>query len=129
MNGPLELPNSRDVAFITLSILHNKYFIQMTLFNLPLYMYFLVQLFAVHAEGFPGQVNYLVGEADNCGKGDNVVISLLQHFLQKYRARRKQSRSGPAVLQACSRGVRGACSPWKILKKKSAMRTFFLRFD
>ena len=51
-------------------------------------MYFLVprrcQLFGIHAEGVSKQINYLIDEAVNCGKGANVVISLLHHFFQNF---------------------------------------------
>ncbi len=32
-------------------------------------------------KGIPRQVNYLIGEASDTGKGANTVISLLHHFL------------------------------------------------
>ena len=38
------------------------------------------QIFSVHSEGIPCQVNYLIDESVNCGKGANVVISLVHHF-------------------------------------------------
>ena len=43
-----------------------------------------VQFFAVHAEGISRQMNYLIDEASSCGKGANVVISMVHHFLAKY---------------------------------------------
>ena len=51
-------------------------------------MYFLVprrcQLFGIRAEGVSKQINYLIDEAVNCGKGANVVICLLHHFFQNF---------------------------------------------
>lgn len=44
------------------------------------------QLFGIHAEGVSKQVNYLVGESVSCGKGANVVVSYLHHFLDKCSA-------------------------------------------
>lgn len=38
-------------------------------------------IFGVCCEGIPRQVNYLIDEAFNTGKGANTVISLLHHFL------------------------------------------------
>ena len=35
-------------------------------------------------EGLPKQVNYLIDEAVSCGKGANVVISLIHHFFENY---------------------------------------------
>ena len=43
-----------------------------------------MQLFGVHAEGISRQVNYLIDEASSSGKGANVVVSLLHHFLKTY---------------------------------------------
>ena len=43
-----------------------------------------VQLFGIHAEGVSRQVNYLIDEASSVGKGANLVISLLHHFLATY---------------------------------------------
>ena len=43
-----------------------------------------MQLFGVHAEGISRQVNYLIDEASSSGKGANVVVSLLHHFLETY---------------------------------------------
>ncbi|KAI0237073.1 hypothetical protein LSAT2_012447 [Lamellibrachia satsuma] len=43
-----------------------------------------VQLFGIHAEGLSRQVNYLIDEASSSGKGANMVISLLHHFLATY---------------------------------------------
>ena len=42
------------------------------------------QLFGVCCEACPGQVNYLIDEADFLGKGSNTVISLIHHFFSKY---------------------------------------------
>ena len=41
-------------------------------------------LFGVVAEGLPMQVNYLADEGVSCGKGANVVISYIHHFLETY---------------------------------------------
>ena len=38
-------------------------------------------IFGVCCEGIPRQVNYLIDEAFNTGKGANTLISLLHHFL------------------------------------------------
>ena len=40
-------------------------------------------IFGVVAEALPAQVNYLADEGVSCGKGANVVISYLHHFLEK----------------------------------------------
>ena len=49
-------------------------------------LYFLTprkcQLFGVCCEGSGKQVNYLIDENDNPGKGANCVISMLHHFLE-----------------------------------------------
>ncbi|XP_041368037.1 uncharacterized protein LOC121382593 [Gigantopelta aegis] len=42
------------------------------------------QVFGIHAEGIPCQINYLIDEAVFSGKGANAVISLLHHFLGNY---------------------------------------------
>ena len=39
-------------------------------------------VFGVCCEGVPRQVNYLIDEASDVGKGANTVISLLHHFLE-----------------------------------------------
>ena len=44
------------------------------------------QIFGIHAEGVSKQVNYLIDESVSCGKGANVVISYLHHFLENYSA-------------------------------------------
>jgi len=41
-------------------------------------------IFGVVAEALPAQVNYLADEGVSCGKGANVVISYLHHFLENY---------------------------------------------
>ena len=41
-------------------------------------------IFGVCCEGIPRQVNYLVDEAYDTGKGSNTVISYLHHFLQHH---------------------------------------------
>ena len=43
-----------------------------------------MQFFAVHAEGISRQMNYLIDEDSSCGKGANVVNSMVNHFLAKY---------------------------------------------
>ena len=51
-------------------------------------MYFKVPLkcgiFGVCDEGNRSQVNYLIDEAQTCGKGANTVISMVHHFLQHF---------------------------------------------
>ena len=42
------------------------------------------QIFGVVAEGLRKQVNYLVDESVCCGKGSNVVVSYIHHFLENY---------------------------------------------
>ena len=37
-------------------------------------------VFGVFCKGIPRQINYLINEASECGKGANSVISLLHHF-------------------------------------------------
>ena len=44
------------------------------------------QIFGIHAEGVSKQVNYLIDESVSCGKGANVIISYLHHFLENYSA-------------------------------------------
>src|SRR5688572_16746690 len=41
-------------------------------------------IFGIMAEGLPKQVNYLIDEAVSCGKGANVVISLIHHYFKNY---------------------------------------------
>ena len=41
-------------------------------------------VFGVCCEGIPRQVNYLVDEASDVGKGANAVISFLHHFLEQH---------------------------------------------
>ncbi|XP_071490311.1 uncharacterized protein [Diadema antillarum] len=41
-------------------------------------------IFGVTAEGLPAQVNYLADEGVSCGKGVNVVVSYVHHFLENY---------------------------------------------
>ena len=41
-------------------------------------------VFGVCCEGIPRQVNYLIDEASDTGKGANTVVSLLHHFLQHH---------------------------------------------
>ena len=51
-------------------------------------LYFLcerkVYIFGVCCEGIPRQINYLIDEAMYIGKGANVVVSLLHHYLANY---------------------------------------------
>ncbi len=42
------------------------------------------QLFGVCCEGMPGQVNYLLDEANVLDKSANTVISLLDHYFAHY---------------------------------------------
>ena len=41
-------------------------------------------VFGVCCEGVPRQVNYLIDEASDTGKGANTVVSLLHHFLKHH---------------------------------------------
>ena len=41
-------------------------------------------VFGVCCEGIPRQINYLVDEASDTGKGANTVVSLLHHFLENH---------------------------------------------
>ena len=41
-------------------------------------------IFGVHCEGIPRQINFLTDEAADCGKGSNVVISQLHYFFQHH---------------------------------------------
>ncbi|RUS90967.1 hypothetical protein EGW08_001271 [Elysia chlorotica] len=41
-------------------------------------------IFGVNSEGHKRQINYLIDEAHSCGKGANVVISLLHDFLENH---------------------------------------------
>ena len=49
-------------------------------------LYFLTprkcQLFGICSEEHAKQVNYLINESDNPGKGANCVISMLHHYLE-----------------------------------------------
>ena len=51
-------------------------------------MYFLTPrkcaIFGVCCEALPWQVNYLIDEASDTGKGANTIISLLHHFFQEH---------------------------------------------
>ena len=51
----------------------------------PGFLYFLVErkvhLFGIFCEAIPRQVNYLIDEAHCIGKGANIVISLVHHYL------------------------------------------------
>ena len=53
-------------------------------------IYFLVPrrcaLFGIHAEATNQQKNYMIDEGVSCGKGANVVISLLHHFFDTFGA-------------------------------------------
>lgn len=41
-------------------------------------------IFGVYCEGIPRQVNYLINESAQTGKGANSVISYLHHFFDKH---------------------------------------------
>ena len=41
-------------------------------------------IFGVCCEGIPRQVNYLIDEAVDTGKGANTVVSLLHHFFENH---------------------------------------------
>ena len=41
-------------------------------------------VFGVCCEGIPRQINYLIDEASDVGKGANTVVSLLHHFLEHH---------------------------------------------
>ena len=41
-------------------------------------------VFGICCEGIPRQINYLIDEASDVGKGANTVISLLHHFLEHH---------------------------------------------
>ena len=43
-----------------------------------------VYIFGVCCEGIPRQINYLIDEAMYIGKGANVVVNLLHHYLANY---------------------------------------------
>ena len=51
-------------------------------------MYFLTPrkcaIFGVCCEALPRQVNYLIDEASDTGKGANTIVSLLHHFFQEH---------------------------------------------
>ena len=51
-------------------------------------MYFLTPrkcaIFGVCCEALPRQVNYLIDDASDTGKGANTIVSLLHHFFQEY---------------------------------------------
>ena len=38
----------------------------------------------MNCEGIPRQVNFLSGEAGNCGKGANTVISQLRYYFENH---------------------------------------------
>ena len=41
-------------------------------------------VFGICCEDIPRQINYLIDEASDCGKGANTVISLLHHFFESH---------------------------------------------
>ena len=41
-------------------------------------------IFGVHCEDLPRQVNFLIDEAGDCGKGSNSVISMLHYFFSNH---------------------------------------------
>ena len=41
-------------------------------------------VFGICCEGIPRQINYLIDEASDVGKGANTVISLLHHFFEHH---------------------------------------------
>ena len=41
-------------------------------------------IFGVCDEGTSSQVNYLIDEAQSCGKGANSIVSMVHHFLQNF---------------------------------------------
>ena len=41
-------------------------------------------IFGVCCEGLPRQINYLIDEASDTGKGANTVVSLVHHFLEHH---------------------------------------------
>ena len=49
-------------------------------------------IFGVSCEPMSTQVNYLIDEADNVGKGANATISYLHHFLQNHGLKEKHVR-------------------------------------
>lgn len=42
------------------------------------------QIFGVCCEGSSTQMNYLIDEAESCGKGANATVSFLHHYLENY---------------------------------------------
>ena len=63
-----------------------------------------MQFFAVHAEGISRQMNYLIDEASNCGKGANVVISMVHHIRTMESGRTTWSCM-PTTVQARTRTI------------------------
>ena len=41
-------------------------------------------IFGVCCEAIPRQINYLIDEASNTGKGPNSIVSMLHHFFKEY---------------------------------------------
>ena len=41
-------------------------------------------MFGVCDEGHESQVNYLIDEAQSCGKGANSIVSMFHHFFQNF---------------------------------------------
>ena len=41
-------------------------------------------IFGISCEGIPRQINYLIDEAVDAGKGANTVVSLLHHFFETH---------------------------------------------
>ena len=68
-------------------ILHYKFIIQATPYNLDQYFSKHLENVAskgVCCEALSSQVNYLIDESVQAGKGSNCVVSLLHHFLENY---------------------------------------------
>ena len=72
---------------IILSIIHNKC-ITLPIHYSQVQYFFLTprkcNIFGVHCEAIPRQVNFLTDEAADCGKGANVVISQLHYFFSHH---------------------------------------------
>ena len=86
------------------------------------------QLFGICSEGNAEQVNYLIDENDNPGKGANCVISMLHHFLES-KTNAKQDlllHADNAVGQNKNNAMIRYC-PWRVLTGRSqTIKLFFM---
>ena len=61
-------------------------------------------IFGVCCEAIPRQINYLIDEAYNTGKGANTIVSLLHHFFQAHGLGEK-STCTPTIVWAKTKTI------------------------